>query len=184
MSETLQSYQGKIWKWEERGFKGQVELLNFDENGNPVWKHTFQTNKWGISSRYFHWYTCFSNSSEKQVGHWLETTGTSLSLKGGVEQQPDSPFPKVKVNCRGNSGIWKQVGIGLDRCFQKMEMMKNFVGRGSEKKETKFLFLLILCKRRWIKDTGFNGNIPLEIIYLITTFLRLVDTSLETEFLC
>lgn len=177
MKHILLPFQGKCWKWEEGGFTGQVELLDYDSDGNPIWKHTFQ-GKFNLFTRYYYWYY--------RSGHWIESVGSDglrLTLKGGVEQPMESPFPKIRLNCWGNSGVWKQVGIGLDRCFQKMEKMNLFV-KGNEKIDRKFIFLLLLCKGRWIKDTNFGGNIPLEIILIITTFMRRIDIILDDEVVC
>ena len=145
---------------------GYVTLFKIDKYGNPIFK--YDQNAINIMWRDVT-YIMYHTDKKK----WVYYDSIDFFSMYYFDK-PDDPLDVIDVSEFPNpKGC---VARGLFQTFEKIKNVCKFIQTGEEKKYKSFMRNLILCNKK-CKSVP---NLPLEIFFLIMTFLRVAEIDGKT----
>lgn len=167
----IQIFKDKTFRYDADYIWGSIRFLDFDTRGYPTFSYSQRAdNIWWNNHE-------FVKNNPSFEGGVFERCIVSVKERPNDEKS-DDPFPIIDV--KQFIGPFLGVGRGLKAIFDSMREKSRFVKWGTEKKCKNFLRLLLLCVKR-SEEQKTLPRLPIEILYMITTFMRIVETDMKTE---
>jgi len=164
----IRIFKDKTFRYDTDYIYGSIRFLDFDTRGYPTFSYRQSAdNIWWNNHGFVQYYPSFAG--------WVFERSIIHIDRSEFDEETDDQFPVIHL-CQFREPFLG-VGKGLKAIFDLMREKSRFVRRGDEKECKSLLKLLLLC----FKKQKTLPHLPLEMLYIITTFMRIVETDMKTE---